>query len=551
MTKRKVILAAVFFVLAVMMFALTSFAAINTEVSVVVTTLSGRKEINDVTVEEIYNYTLDSNGGGYTITGIKSFRGYGLSAIKEIEIPYGNVKVNMTSTNAYLEAINLDGGSDTSGATVISLSGLTKLKKIVIGNSCDATFKANCAPASLTEIVSVGGDATITFEGDAFKDRWQITSLNFGAGNTYKLGKNCFKGIGVTNLDLVDGAVFTFGGDGAFYGCSALKTVYVGDKVDKLQKTAFDNCPNIELVYLAGVTVIDENVFRVAVSGEYAENKQLRVYNHGTLPTTIGQNAFTGRTKLGVVLCTLSTNTTSFNNCKYELYNGIPHAYTPASSTPTCYITYKTDCPCGQVKNAELELYRKGETKQFLTYKSAENPDVPHTFTSAKSISFANGINNPGVVEAKCSVCGTLEGGARSAPAIVVFLGYSVSEGAMNNKGIAVGVRFNSVSLMQYEAATGETIDFGIVLSSAKVLNGANPLKSNGEVYSSKTVYKHDMSTLGYYESTLKLTGLTSTTVDMEFVLSAYIKIGDKIYYIDNGGISEKATTVKYTSLLI
>ncbi len=549
MTKRKVILAAVFFVLAVMMFALTSFAAINTEVTVVVQTISGKKTMNDVKVEEVYNYTLDSDGSGYTITGVKSFRGYGISAIKEIEIPYGAVKVNLTSSNSSLETLNLKGGSDTSGATVISLSGLTRLKTIVIGSSCDATFKANCAPDSLSGITSVGGDATITFEADAFSGKKTITNLSFGAGNTYKLGKNCFKGIGIASLDLVDGAQFTFDGDGAFYGCAVLKRVYVGDKVDKLQKAAFDNCSNLDIVYIANATAVEDNTFRLATSGEYAEKKQIKVYIHTTSAVSIGQNAFVGRRNYGAVVCALSSSVTSFNDCKYELHNGIPHAYTPASATPTCYNTYKTDCPCGQVKNAYYELYRSGQSKQIVTLISAENPDVPHTFTSAKSISFANGINNPGVVEAKCSACGTLEGSKRTAPAIVVFSGYSVSESG--KRGIAVGIRFNSVSLKQYEDVTGETIDFGIVLSSANVLNGANPLKDNGDAYSSKTVYKHDMSGLGYYESTLKLTGLTSATVNTEFVLSGYIKIGDKIFYIDNGGISDKVTTVKYSSLLI
>ena len=549
MIKRKVILAAIFFVLAVMMFALTSFAAINTEVTVVVQLPSGRKTFNDVKVEEVYNYTLDSDGSGYTITGVKTFRGYAVSAIKEVEIPYGNVKVNMTSSNASLETLNLKGGSDTSGATVISVTGLTRLKNIVIGSSCDATFKANCAPASLTKISSVGSGATVTFEESAFSGKKTITELSFSAGNTYKFGKNCFKGIGIASLDLVDGATATFEGDGAFYGCAVLKRVYLGDKVEKLQKAAFDNCSNLDIVYIANATTIEDNTFRLATSGEYAEKKQIKVYIHTTSAVSIGQNAFTGRSNHGVIVCALSSSVTSFSNCKYELHNGIPYAYTPASTTPTCYNTYKTDCPCGQVKNAYYELYCKDQAKQVITLISAENPDVPHTFTSAKSISFANGINNPGVVEAKCSVCGTLEGSRRTAPAIVVFCGYSVSESG--KRGITIGVRFNSVSLKQYEEVTGETIDFGIVLSSAKVLNGANPLKDNGDVYSSKTVYKHDMSGLGYYESTLKLTGLTSTTINTEFVLSAYIKIGNKIFYIDNGGVSDKVTTVKYSSLLI
>lgn len=548
MIKRKVILAAVFFVLAVMMFALTSFAAINTEVTVVVNTLSGRKTINDVKVEEVFNYTLDSDGTGYTITGIKTFRGYGISAIKEVEIPYGNVKVNMTSSNTSLETLNLKGGSDTSGATVISLTGLTRLKTIAIGQSCDATFKANCAPASLTKITSAVGDATITFEENAFSGKKTITELVFASGNTYKLGKNCFKGIGISDLDVVDGAKATFEGDGAFYGCAVLKRVYLGDKVEKVQKTAFENCSNLDIVYIASATTLEDNIFRLASSGEFAEKKQMKVYIHTTSAVTIGQNTFTGRSSYGVIVCALSSSATSFSNCKYELHNGIPHAYTPASATPTCYNTYVTDCPCGQVKNAYYELYKKDQAKQVITLISAENPDVPHTFTSAKSISYPNGINNPGVVEACCTVCQTLEGTRRTAPAIVVFSGYSVSESG--KRGIAVGVRFNSVSLKQYEDVTGETIDFGIVLSSANVLNGANPLKDNGDVYSTGTVYKHDMSGLGYYESTLKLTGLTGTTINTEFVMSAYIKIGNKIYYIDNGGVSSKVTTVKYTSLL-
>ena len=56
------------------------------------------------------------------------------------------------------------------------------------------------------------------------------------------------------------------------------------------------------------------------------------------------------------------------------------------------------------------------------------------------------------------------------------------------------------------------------------------------------------MAYQGYYDSTLKLSGVAD--VNKELIMSGYIKLGGKYYYIDNGGISENVTPVTFAQLL-
>lgn len=544
MTKRKVLLTVALFGLLVMMFAFTVFAANNTSVKVTVKTSVGTRELT-TTVGQVFTTTAASTGTGYTITGIKGFGGYTVSAIKAIHIPYDATEVNITAANTYIESIVIDNYCQTK---ITSVAGLSNLKKISIGSSADVTFKSGCTVESFEELTVTGKNSTVTCDSNSFKDRTLLKTLNFGENNTFKFGANCFQNIGITELNLNDESTFTFTGAGSFYGCVNLKNIYAGDGVLEIKNTPFDNCGALEMVFVKAATSILDNSFRAGSSGSTASQCQLKVYVHTLKPVTFGSNAFANRNSYGVVVCALSPNVTSFSNCKYELHYGLQHAYTPASDVPTCYNSYTTDCPCGKVTNAKYKLYVSGKNVQIVDILTGANPDIPHDFSDTYMMEYANGIDNVGEVELKCSVCGNREDVVRVAPALVSFAGYSVSE--TGNGAMVIGIRFNSVTIAQYENYIDEKIDFGVVLSSVSVLNGANPLKDNGYVYADKTVYKHDMSGLGYYDSTLKISGISSTLYDKEFVLSGYIKLGDEILYIDNGGVNGSVTAVTYNQLL-
>ena len=542
MSKRKVLLVAVLFALLMMVFALTAFAADET-VRIKVKTFTGVKTV-EVAVSDLFEMTVKDNK--YQITGIKaSFGSYAASSVTELRIPGATSTLSLTSTYAAVDTIIFEDG--TSGLTVNSLTGLTNLKTLRTGASSNITFGSSCVSSTVTTLDFYGKKANITFNASSFKDRINVTTLNFATDSTYTLGANCFQGLGIKSLTLTDGAKFTFNGAGAFYGCLSLKELYAGNGATDFKNSPFDYCGSLETAYLTAVTNISDNAFRVPTSGNGAAKCALKVYNHATSQVTIGSNAFTGRSAYGVVVCAAATNVTSFSNCKYELHYGIQHKYFPANSEPTCYTSYTTDCPCGYVRNAYYKLYKSGASMQIVELISGVNPDVPHTYTGAKSVKFENGICQSGLVERQCTVCNTAEGFERVAPALAVFAGYSVPE--TGAAAITAGIRYNSVSIQQYEAATGEEIDFGMVLAAKKGLGANSPLTATGEVYSS-SVYKLDMSSLGMFESNLKLTRLSSAAITAEFIFAGYIKIGTEIYYIQGGEVTDMPQGVTYTSLI-
>lgn len=534
MNKRKVIITAMMFVIAVLLLAVTAFAADSTPVKV---RLQNNQEIS-TTVGAVFTTTTTTSG--YTITGIKAFGNYGVSSIKEIHIPYDATEVNITTRFANVESVIFDSYSK---AKVTSLTGFSNLSTISIEGTSTVTFMASCS-TSVKTINCNATSGTVTFSTNAFKDAMNLSSLVFKPGAKYSFGASSFQNTGLVSLDLVDDATFVFAGAGAFSYCAKLETVTTGNLVKTISNSPFSYCQSLKMVYIDGATAITDSSF----TGTGLDKYQLKVYIHTSSAVSVGANAFTNRSAKGVVVCALQTDRTSFNSCTYQLHYGIQHAYTAASETPTCYNTYKTDCPCGKVRNAKYKLYESGKSVQDVELMSGANPDVPHTFTDVHTISYRNGFDQNGVMEAKCSVCGTLEGAERVAPALVVFPGYSVSEG--NKKGIVIGIRFNSVTIAQYEKVTGQEIDFGVVLAAEKALNGKNPLNPNGGVVTSK-VYKHDMSSLGHYDATIKLTGIKSTDLNTKFVMAGYMIVDGKVLYISNKGVSSSTESVSYSGLLM
>lgn len=538
MTKRKVLLIAVLFALIVMAFAITVSAAENTPVRVKVQTSVGSRELT-TTVGKLFTITTVANSTDYSITGIKSFDNYSVTAIKEIHIPFDATRVTITSAYPSVDKVIFD---DYSNVTVSSLTGLTKLTSIQVGASSNITFESGCLPNNVATMDFIGSKSNIKFGTSCFESEASVKTLNFGADSKYSFGQNCFKNTSIENLVLTDGATFTFDGTGAFANCTKLKYAYIGKGVTEIKNSPFDGCEALEMVYINGAISITDNAFRSS-----AEKAQLKVYIHTTAQVAIGTSAFAGRSSKGVVVCVLATNITSLSSCKYELHVGIQHAYTPAHSTPTCYTSYVTDCPCGQVKNAYYKLYASNASAREVKIEAGSNPGVPHDFSKVDYMSYDDGIFCSGVVSLKCKICDELEGIDRIAAPLVDFAGYSVTQvGAM---GMVVGIRFNSVSIGYYEQSLGKDINFGMVLAAKDGIGSNNPLDANGNAIS-RSVYKLDMEAAGIFDGTLKLTNFTSATVRKEFVLSGYIKIGSDLYYIQGKELKDKPIAVNYTQIM-
>ena len=546
MTKKKVLLFAVMVACLVMLFAITAFAA-NETVSYKVLTANGVME-RTTTVGVLFN--VSNTNGTRIINGINStVDGFASSKIIEVHVPSGIAEVNITIENTSVQTIVFDYYTQ---VNVSSLKGLKALKTISVpGVEAQITFGTGCAPSTLEEISVTAPRATLSFSQGAFSGNTSLKKLSISKcvdpqkPSSYTFNAESFKNTGIEELCLDDdNAVYTCSGTNIFSNNSKLKRVYLGAGVTSFGASTFAYCSSLEYVYAKSLKTISDNTFAVIDNGD---KKELKVYVHTAERLTIGSAAFTGRKTKGVVICALETSVTSFTNCKYELHYGVQHKYVPASAEPTCYTSYVTDCTCGRIGNAYYKLYSSSASVQTVKLVAGPNPDVPHTYTGAYRMEYENGIENSGVVELKCGVCGSLEGKERVAAPVVEFLGYSVSESG--NYAMVTGVRFNYTSLKLYEEINGGALEYGLVMAASGALNGNAPITDKGEAYSN-SVYLHNMSSVGLYESTLKLSNIKESMLNTEFVLSAYIKIGDKIVYYQGNGAMENPTAITYSQVL-
>ncbi len=547
MTRKKLLLFTAMVCFVVVLFALTAFAA-NEPVSYKVN-IAGTVIERFTTVESVYNLSTSSNGDR-VIVGIKStVEGFSSSQITEIHIPYGIADVSFTVVNSSVQTIIFD---DYCSAKVSNLKNLKGLKRIEIaGQEAQITFSTDCAPATLTEFVVTAPRTNVVFSSGAFKDKTNLTTLDFGKSadtakpSTFTFNANCFQNIGIESLVLNDQfTTYKFSGASVFLNCLNLKTLYFGKNISTVGSQTFDGCTALEFVYMESITSFTNYTFRVPAG---TEKSLLKIYIHTEGRVTVGQEAFAGRTAKGVIVCALETTSTNFNNCKYELHYGVQHLYSPSSETPTCYTSYVTDCPCGRIGNAYYKLFVNKADKGTVKYVTGANPDVPHTFTSAHRLEYANGIDNGGTVELKCSICGTLEGKTRTAAPIVDFPGYSVSESG--SRAIVVGVRFNYTMLKQYEQLLGEELEFGLVMAAESQLNGNAPITNSGLAYSN-SVFLLNMSKNNIFDSTLKLSNIKDTMLDTKLIMSAYMKIGDKITYFQEDGATDVPLSITYSQFM-
>ena len=518
----------------------------NLSTKITVMTANGEKII-DTTLGAIFEITNPTKTE-YVIVGINAIEGYSIDAVIGATIPWGITGVNITKTNAYLKSLTFDEGCD---LKVTSLKALSALETINIGK-CTVKFASSCAPASLTAIKTVKSGGTVTFEASSFKDITALKELTLMSGSSYNFGANSFQNTGFETLSFADGALVAFGGAQAFYGCTSLKELYVGKGITQLNNKPFDCCGALELIVLMDATYISDYCFCAGTSGNYVEKAPLKFYSHATTGVTIDTNAFANRKTHGVTVYMPSTNRTSFSSCKYELHYGIPHAYTLTKIEPTCTtegaFKYVTDCLCQDNKSAIYKLYKSGASDYEIVEMLTEAiPVIPHNYNTVESLKFGGGFDKYGTLTYKCDMCDQKNEETKSVFPLVSFTGYSVSE--FKSGGITAGFSLDSNTVKLVEEINGDKIEFGMVLAASSLLKGRNPLDEQGNVVANG-IFKLDMSTLGHYDSTVKIANLAQSLYNAKFVISGYIKIGGNIIYIQGNGNSIKPSEVSYNQLL-
>ena len=413
------------------------------EITVVIRNDDDTFETKTVLASDIFDFAKAGVDGAYiyTVSAIKALEGYSVRNIYEISIPRGIMYIKLTTRN-YEKYKNVEYGvevlnfADNADIFVQNIGNLAKLKTINIGKA-NVKFASNCLyynpnnerrSSPVTTINSTTVGANVELVGSAFKDR-NISALNIVIGSKYIFGAYSLENTKITHFVIDDDLDITCG-NGVFYNCNSLETVYVQKSI-ALTYQMFAQCDLLETVILAeGVTITGNDCF--CGSGNNA-SVRLKVYAHNpsiyfpyqtfgdcegmilytnapitaeNYATYFHNDAFRntntynydsdgdGKVDAMYKYCVKDTTVTTphnFDNNRngklddgyytggeevpfYTVYVGIPHEYAPGRVEPTCTVNgsdgYITDCPCGVIVDG-------------IKYDKYENTTTTYKFSGA------------------------------------------------------------------------------------------------------------------------------------------------------------------------
>ena len=113
---------------------------------------------------------------------------------------------------------------------------------------------------------------------------------------------------------------------------------------------------------------------------------------------------------------------------------------------------------------------------------------------------------------------------------------------------MAVGFDIDYEAKALYEELTGETLEVGVVFAGYSLLNGNQPLDSQGNAITlpDGAVVKFDLTEYDYTYYDFVITDIIDGIKDIPLVISAYINNGLENKYIQENGISDTVRGISY-----
>ncbi len=530
---------------------ITVYDPSNTEI--IVTVVDENGELVNVTAEakDFLEFSITGVGENtsFAVIGVKGTEEFPVESVIAVSIPAGVSTIAFSMTNETLQTINIGDGLD---VVINNLEGLKAVKTINIGAS-NVKFVGIKGNTSLESIVSSVAGANIIFADRCFDGKSNIKYLTMANGSSYSFGTNSFQKTGVESVVFPDEATVTFTGDAAFYN-AAVKYVYFGDSITRIDRKPFDCAEYLEVVVIKAATYIDQYCFCVA--GANNSKAVISVYCHSA-DVSINSNAFVNRQNNGVVFYTIDPDIKSLSGCKYTVYNGIPHAYAEGIiKAPTCIETgiagSTTDCVCGVNEIATYTIYTaEGSTEGSTAQRELPLSDIHVLGTTLAGIDYKDGYIALGTKLYFCALCNeaTVEEAEPTADKILTSYGYSVSTyGAfsvvqsygIDHKAYNEYISFNP-DFRIGTVASGNLA--GELIQPLKVENGAVVGASNKVIVGDFNVMTHE-----YFE--IRVRGISESTMDVSIVFCAYIYDGEKIVYIENGETVDSVKGCTYNSLV-
>ena len=170
--------------------------------------------------------------------------------------------------------------------------------------------------------------------------------------------------------------------DKAFYNCTSLESVIIGDSVTSIGSEAFYNCSSLTSVIIGnGVTTIDDSAF------EYCTSLESVIIGNGV--TTIGDSAFRNCTSLTSVAIPDSVTTIgdyAFSGCTSLVYTEYANAYYLGNSTnPYLVLIYADESASSVTIHSSTRIIY---TSAFAYCTSLTSVAIPDSVTTIGDYAF-------------------------------------------------------------------------------------------------------------------------------------------------------------------
>ena len=197
----------------------------------------------------------------------------GCSSLEEITISFVGAVADKTSTDTYQYPFGYIFGES-------SYTGGTATKQYYYGSSTSSTtFSTYYIPASLKKVTVTGGNILYR----AFYNCSSLTSVTIGNSVT-SIGSSAFSGCSSLTSVTIGNSVTSIGSS-AFSGCSSLTSITIPDSVMSIGESAFYNCGSLTSI------TIGNSVTRIGDCAFFGCTAEIKWGDNPTI-TNIGEYAF-------------------------------------------------------------------------------------------------------------------------------------------------------------------------------------------------------------------------------------------------------------------
>ena len=383
-----------------------------------------------------------------SVTSIGSSAFSGCSSLESITIPFVGAKAGVTSSNTYQYPFGYIFGTG-------SYTGGVATRQNYYGYSTSSTtYDTYYIPSSLKSVTVTGGNILY----GAFYKCTGLTSITIGNSVTSIGGQafyGCYK---LTSVNI--GNSVTSIGDYAFSGCSGLTSVTIPDSVTSIGEGAFVSCTGLTSIYYTGDVAGWCGISGLGNLMSYGSSSKTlyiggnKVEGELTIPdgvTAIPASAFkgcSGLTSITIPNSVTSIGSSAFSGCSSLESITIPFVGAKAGVTSSA----KNQYPFGYIFGTSRYTGGIATTQYYYgNSTSSTTNDTYYIPSSLKSVTVTGGNILYGAF-ARCSglLSITIGNGVTS-------IGESAFKGCTGLTSVTIGNRVTSIGGSAFEDCTGLT----------------------------------------------------------------------------------------------